>query len=391
MARLRIRIELSRGGVGVPLGKLAGVVGETHKFLRMLAEDVHIDDDRRDGRGEWLGFDFANESLNFTAEYSGAVKAEQVRAFYAAFDGTTALRRATIAQFAGITASIGEDDLVGFGLYGADDAVEPAEWRCLSRRDAARISEEISVLLKATGEQESHLPAVTDAGSSLFRRSREEEASLEDRLTRVERRVEQHAAQIHDLRAQSSAAEESFRNLLSAVETFCEQATQQIERATPGATVAGALPPAATEEKDRRWILIGAGAVFGILLLVVLLRSWPARPAPVEVPKAAAAAAPIAPVVEAPVRKTMRIEVEASEPAWVSMTDADGNALLMGLIHPGESRSFEVDRAAKLRTGNAGGLIVKLDGKLLGPLGPAGQIREVAFSEGTFKVTTPGR
>src|SRR5579883_3112552 len=148
MARLRIRVELSRGGFGVPLGKLAGVVEQTQKFLAMLAEDVEI------ARGEWLGFDFANESLNFTAEFSGAVTANQVRNFYAAFDGTTALRRATIAQFAQITSAIGEDELIGFGLYGADDAVEPGEWRCLSKRDAARIAEEIKVLLKATGEQE---------------------------------------------------------------------------------------------------------------------------------------------------------------------------------------------------------------------------------------------
>src|SRR5258707_14899820 len=93
MARLRIRIELSRGGVGVPLGKLARVVDEAQKFLHMLGEDVHIQ-----ARGEWLGFDFDHESLNFTAEFSGAVTPEQVRAFYAAFDGTTALRRATRSE-----------------------------------------------------------------------------------------------------------------------------------------------------------------------------------------------------------------------------------------------------------------------------------------------------
>jgi len=38
MARLRIRIELSRGGVGVPLHKLASVVEEAQKFFHMLSE-----------------------------------------------------------------------------------------------------------------------------------------------------------------------------------------------------------------------------------------------------------------------------------------------------------------------------------------------------------------
>src|SRR5579864_2602914 len=95
MARLRVRVEMNRGGVGVPLHKLASVVQESHTFFQMLAQDVHIEKDR----GEWLGLEFDNESLNFTAEYVGPVSAGEVQAFSAAFDGVTTLRRATIAQF----------------------------------------------------------------------------------------------------------------------------------------------------------------------------------------------------------------------------------------------------------------------------------------------------
>ncbi len=69
MARLRIRIELNRGGVGVPLHKLSSVVHEAQKFFQMVAQDVHIEKNQ----GEWLAFDFDNESLNFTAEYVGPV------------------------------------------------------------------------------------------------------------------------------------------------------------------------------------------------------------------------------------------------------------------------------------------------------------------------------
>src|SRR5215475_11589296 len=142
MARLRIRIELSRGGVGVPLGKLASVVDEAQRFLHMLAEDIHVDG----SKGEWLGFDFDSESLNFTAEYIGPVTPEQVQAFYAAFDGSTGLRRATIGQFARITDAIADEEMVGFGMYGSDESNEPTEWRSLSRRDAIRISDEIKLL-----------------------------------------------------------------------------------------------------------------------------------------------------------------------------------------------------------------------------------------------------
>src|SRR5258707_7498908 len=128
MARLRIRVELSRGGVGVPLHKLASVIAESQKFLTLLTEDVHIDKQR----GEWLGFDFDRESLNFTAEYVGVVTSTQVEAFNASFDGTTSLRRDTIAQFLQITDAIGDDEVIGFGLYHAGppqdgDTAEPTE------------------------------------------------------------------------------------------------------------------------------------------------------------------------------------------------------------------------------------------------------------------------
>jgi hypothetical protein len=203
MARLRIRVELNRGGVGIPLDKLSSVVQEAGKFFQMLAEDVRIEK----GQSEWLAFDFDHESLNFTAEYVGPASPDQVQAFAAAFAGTTSLRRATIGQFTRITEAIGEDELIGFGLYHSDHETEPSEWRCLSRRDALRIAEEIQVLLGASGEtdQATHLPAVIDPslGARLFKERhdrgaiaaehsklpslvREVEANLSKRIARLE-------------------------------------------------------------------------------------------------------------------------------------------------------------------------------------------------------------
>ena len=152
MARLRIRIELNRRMAGVPLEKMASVVEETRKFFYLLAEDVRMEADR----GEWLASDFDAESLNFTAEYGGPVSAEQVQAFGAAFSGATSLRRATIAQFTRIADFLGEDELVGFGLYQSDQEPEPTEWRCLSKRDAMRFGEEIKLLAEAGGDERKH-------------------------------------------------------------------------------------------------------------------------------------------------------------------------------------------------------------------------------------------
>jgi len=490
MARLRIRIELSRGGLGVPLHKMASVIAESQKFFHMLAEDVRIDK----SKGEWLGFDFDNESLNFTAEYVGPVTADQVRAFHAAFDGTTSLRRGTIVQFARITEAIGEEELIGFGLYQSDDGAEPTEWRCLSRRDALRITDGIQLLSGANEEldQESHLPTVRDPGlgARMFgdRRERvvehekwvdyvrEVETELTGRLGRVESNVEQQSVLIQRLNTQSASTEESFRNLLSAVENFCKQATHQVERiapapqipapsvavtsvATPSVPEPSALAPSiltsSEEPPRRRWFsttpgVMVLGGALGVIVVFGAFWLWPApsttapsqassvnAPAPSDTNPSAttpasssgissgiapsgaastntvlsnsASSSPAAdslttrpvvakvasPALGSPTASdgssgpTMRIELEATEPTWISMADSNGTPLLAQLLVPGQPRRVEVNKAAKLRTGNAGGLDVSVDGKPVGPLGPHGKIREIEFKDGEYKLTTP--
>ena len=408
MARLRIRIELSRGGLGVPLHKAASVISKSQQFLDLLSEDVHIDR----SKGEWLGFDFDRESLNFTAEYVGAVTSQQVEAFNAAFDGTTSLRRNTIAQFASITDAIAEDEIIGFGLYQADENEEPAEWRCLSRRDALRIAEGVQLLLGA--EEESHLPAARDPslGARIFGDRREWSAepsnfekSLSTRIQRVEHQVEQHSELLQDLRAHSASAETSFRNLLSTVEGFCDQATRRIEMVSPPALPEWhAEPPPA---KPRRWmamavVLLVCGGIVGAAAWL-----WPVaanakkepsiqsqrlpNPAPVSAstktePANESRALPkSAPVVSsaAPASKAVtRIDLEATHPTWVSMVDEDGNKLLLQLLVPGAPRTFELTKGATLRTGNAGGLVLRVNGRTFSPLGPTGQVRQIQIKDG---------
>jgi len=180
MSRLRVRVELNRRKAGVPMEELVSVVDETRKFFHLLAEDVQIEG----GRGEWLASNFDPEALNFTAEYDGPASVEQVKAFGSAFGGTTSLRRETIAQFTRIADFIGEDELVGFGLYQSDQETEPSDWRCLSRRDAVRFSEEIRMLAQATGTSESVAPLPVAkgvvAGRRLFKDRRERDTLAAD-------------------------------------------------------------------------------------------------------------------------------------------------------------------------------------------------------------------
>jgi len=458
MARLRVRVELNRGGVGVPLHKLASVVNEAQRFFEMLSQDVHIQKEQ----GEWLGFDFDNESLNFTAEFVGPVTAEQVHAFSAAFDGVTSLRRATIAQFTRIAHAIGEDELIGFGLYQSDHEAEPTEWRCLSRRDALRIADEIQLLLGASGEleQETHLPAVIDSGvgarlfkdrravnavnSKLPAMVREVETSLSKRISRLEGEVDNHTHAIQDLRETSAATEESFKGLLSAVENFCGQATRQLERLSPVSELAAASPaappppppPSPSSGRSMRALLVAgfaaialAGAAFWMWSTTkpsepaaaeqsaaIPLPPVAAKPQPVpalpsgssstaEVAKAKSS--PVGPKVEAAKSKpapppampsatssendadVMRVDLEAREPVWVMVTDADGKTLMARTLQPNETRSLELSNNAVLRTGNAGGLHLRLNGRDIGPLGPNGKIRDVEFKSGAYKIVIP--
>jgi TonB family protein len=266
MARLRVRLELNRRTAGVPLDKLVSVVEETRKFFHLLAEDVHIDAER----GEWLASDFDTGSLNFTAEYSGAVTTEQVHAFGAAFAGATSLRRATIAQFTRIADFLGEDELVGFGLFQSDGETEPSEWRCLSKRDAQRFGQEIHMLAQAAGESKSEtsLPPVmsgTVAGRRLFKDRREREAlsadpskmirevesTLSRRIGLLEGEVAEQTRKLRQIGTTPDLADERFKQLLSAMEMFWAQAPRQMQllSAAPAAAVAeAAAPPLPTPE-----------------------------------------------------------------------------------------------------------------------------------------------
>ena len=302
MNRLRVRVELNRRKTGVPMDELVSVVEETRKFFHLLAEDVRIPADR----GEWLASNFDPDSLNFTAEYDGLASAEQIRAFGSAFGGATSLRRETIAQFTHIADFIGEDELVGFGLYQSDQESEPSDWRCLSRRDALRFADEIRLLAKAAGESEpeSPLPAVMNGsvgGRRLFKDRREREAlatdpskwirdvesSLSRRIGLLESAVDAHARKMQGLGNTQEAADERLLKLLGAMESFWSQAPRQLAPIGPeqtarglaslgdgSQTVAGnplgCTPLPAQPKRSRRWWKLGLALAAAAVILAAI-------------------------------------------------------------------------------------------------------------------------
>jgi hypothetical protein len=73
MARLRIKIELNPGGVGVRLDKLAKISEEFEKFLRSLAQDCGTSIEL----GEWLAKDFYDGSFGSMVEYVKHVEVQE--------------------------------------------------------------------------------------------------------------------------------------------------------------------------------------------------------------------------------------------------------------------------------------------------------------------------
>ena len=56
---------------------------------------------------------------------------------------------------------------------------------------------------------------------------------------------------------------------------------------------------------------------------------------------------------------------------------------------PNQTKSVGGKQFAKMRVGNAAGLEVRLNGKLLGPLGARGQVLIVLFTPDNFQIVSP--
>lgn len=354
MNRLRVRVELNRRKTGVPLDELVSVVDETRKFFHLLAEDVQIPVEQ----GTWHASNFDPESLNFTAEYSGPASAEQIRAFGSAFGGATSLRRETIAQFTHIADFIGEDELVGFGLYQSDQESEPSDWRCLSRRDALRFADEIRLLAKATGEsvQEAPLPAVMNGsvgGRRLFKDRREREtlavdptkwirdveSSLTRRISLLESQVEAQARKVHGLGNTQEAADERFLKLLGAMESFWSQAPRQLPAAEPEAgprglvnlgddsQAVGRKPTQPRASWKLRLALTTAGLILAAAAISLTAGRWPRLSKPTNLSGLAtpAWASLIRSTTDAPKTPPAKTESGPSEPGFAP-TPADSSS-----------------------------------------------------------------
>lgn len=146
MSGLRIRIELNKGRVGMPFGKLGRVCQEATKFLEMLSEDLEIPEG-----SAWLAEEFENGSVNFDVRHAAeidAATAEAARQALGMILGETLenlpiaarIRSETRRQFRKVTRSLDPDEHMRIGIYQGNEH-RPDSWYMVHRSDAAEVTE----------------------------------------------------------------------------------------------------------------------------------------------------------------------------------------------------------------------------------------------------------
>jgi cytoskeleton protein RodZ len=82
------------------------------------------------------------------------------------------------------------------------------------------------------------------------------------------------------------------------------------------------------------------------------------------------------------------LDLIAHEATWLSVS-SDGKPVFSGVLQANQTKSVGGKQFAKMRVGNAAGLDVRLNGKLLAPLGARGQVLIVLFTPDNFQIFSP--
>lgn len=163
-----------------------------------------------------------------------------------------------------------------------------------------------------------------------------------------------------------------------------ETATPEGETAALRDNPAGAAQ-AATAPASLQPETMGVPAPEGALTLARLIDSQgeagngsdetaiPAAPTPEGVPTATPGRTP---QVYGQVNEDARIVLRARLDSWVQVRDSsDDSVLIVRVLQEGDSYRVPNREGLTLRTGNAGGLEILIDGRTLGPIGPVGSVR----------------
>ena len=83
--------------------------------------------------------------------------------------------------------------------------------------------------------------------------------------------------------------------------------------------------------------------------------------------------------VQVPRSGGVQVLLRANADAWVQVA-ADGKKAFTGILHRNDSQEISGNQLVRVMTGNAGGLEISLNGRVLGPVGLVGQVRTVRLT-----------
>lgn len=103
-------------------------------------------------------------------------------------------------------------------------------------------------------------------------------------------------------------------------------------------------------------------------------------------------AAKVIPTTHAPppvVQAKSRIVIQAKQGSWIDAC-ADGRTVIRRYLAPSNTADLGFSNAAVVRTGNAGGVEVAVNGTSTGPVGALGEVRVIRFDAAGFHFLEQG-
>ena len=85
---------------------------------------------------------------------------------------------------------------------------------------------------------------------------------------------------------------------------------------------------------------------------------------------------------------TVVLKLSATERTWLSVS-SDGKEIFAGFLQPSESKTLTGLDRATMKVGNAGGIEVRWNGKIIGPLGTRGQVLTIRITPQDFEIVPP--
>jgi hypothetical protein len=82
------------------------------------------------------------------------------------------------------------------------------------------------------------------------------------------------------------------------------------------------------------------------------------------------------------------LKLSATERTWLSISSG-GKEVFAGTLQPSESKTLMGLERATMKVGNAGGIEVRVNGKIIGPLGTRGQVLTIKITPEDFEIVPP--